>query len=290
MPSEHPPPKGGKAVLVTGCSSGIGRQTAVTLAKRGFVVFATVRKESDAEGLRTLGIPGLVPISSLDLSDLSQISSAAERIVDELARRRMIGLFALVNNAGGGAPAPVELMDLRKFEIELRARVLGSVALVQAFLPSIRRAGGRILWIMTPAIIPTPYVAGIHACDFAVNCVARTLDIELKAWKIPNIMIRCGGIKTPAGLRTTADVDAILRDDPPGRIPLYEKALREWAESMAKFDEKRTEPNAVAEAVAKALAAGRPRRRYSVGYMARAAAFLESLPQAAADWILKRRF
>jgi NAD(P)-dependent dehydrogenase (short-subunit alcohol dehydrogenase family) len=92
----------------------------------------------------------------------------------------MTGLFALINNAGGGSPAPVELMDLETFRIELQARVLGSVAMVQAFLPMIRKGNGRIVWVMTPAIIPTPYVTNIHACDFAVNCIARTLDIEIK--------------------------------------------------------------------------------------------------------------
>jgi NAD(P)-dependent dehydrogenase (short-subunit alcohol dehydrogenase family) len=287
-PTNSPPD--GKAVFITGCSSGIGRQSAITLAKRGFIVFATVRKEVDAENLRSLNLPDLVPICPLDLTDLGHISSAAKRVADELNRRERKGLYALINNAGGGSPAPVELMDLEKFGIELRARLFGSVALVQAFLPLIRQAGGRIVWIMTPAIIPTPYVTSIHACDFAVNCIARTLDIELKTWGIPNIMIKCGGIKTPAGLRTTSDVDAVLKKGPRERVILYENALRKWAKEMAKFDEKRTNPEKVAKVVLKALFAERPKRRYSVGHMAKAAGFLEAMPQSVADWILKKRF
>lgn len=171
-----------KAVLITGCSSGIGRATALQLAIHGFTVFATVRKAADAGSLRALNAPNLVPVCPLDLTNLNDISTAFNTVTDELKRRGMQGLYALINNAGGGSPAPIELMDLDKFQVELQTRVLGSVAMVQAFLPLIRQAHGRIAWIMTPALMPTPYVASIHACDFAVNCIARTLDIELKSW------------------------------------------------------------------------------------------------------------
>ena len=281
---------GGRGVLITGCSSGIGRETAIKLGEHGFTVFATVRKEADAEDLRNLKIPNLVPVCPVDLTNLDHIANAAKVVADELDRRGKKGLYALINNAGGGSPAPVELMELDQFQRELQTRILGSVAMVQAFLPLIRQAGGRIIWVMTPALIPTPYVASIHACDFALNCIARTLDIELKPWRIPNIMIRCGGIRTPAGLRTTSDAEAILQKGPPERVALYEKALRKWGKDMAEFDEKRTEPEKVAEMVFKALIAEDPKRRYSIGHMARAAVFLELVPQSVADWILKMRF
>jgi NAD(P)-dependent dehydrogenase (short-subunit alcohol dehydrogenase family) len=280
----------GEGVLVTGCSSGIGRQIAITLARYGFLVFATVRKEADAENLHHLEIPNLVPVCPLDLTNLGHIADAAQLVADELGRRGKRGLYALVNNAGGGSPAPIELMDLDKFQIELQTRILGTVAMVQAFLPLIRRASGRIVWIMTPALIPTPYVTSIHACDFAANCIARTLDIELKPWGIPNVMIKCGGIRTPAGLRTMADVEALLQTGSRERVLLYEKALRKWAKDMAEFDKKRTEPEKVAETVLKALSTKRPKKRYSVGHMAKAAHFLEVMPQPVADWILKMRF
>ena len=283
---------GGRArcVLVTGCSSGIGREAALALARSGFTVFATVRKEADAETLRGLGLLGLVPVWPVDLADVGQIAQAVEYVREEIARRGGDGLWAVVNNAGGGGPAPVELLEPERFEKELRTRLVGPVALMQGLLPLLRRAGGRIVWIMTPALMPTPYVAGIHACDFAVNCLARTLDIELKRWRIPNIMVRCGGIKTPAGMRTVADVETLLKSGPRDRVALYDAALRKWAEDMAAFDLKRTDASAVADVVVRAVEARRPRRRYSVGHMARAAAFLEALPQSVADRILKSRF
>lgn len=278
----------GEGVLITGCSSGIGRATAIHLAQHGFTVFATVRKEVDAENLRSLNEPNLVPVCPLDLTRLDHIPPVAETVASELERRGK-RLYALINSAGGGGVAPIELLDLDRFRTELQARVLGSVAMVQTFLPMLRAVGGRIVWIVTPATIPTPYVASIHACDFAVNCIVRTLNIELKPWDIPNIMIRCGGIETPAGMRTTAEVEACLRG-PRERVMLYEQALRDWGQEMAEFDRKRTAPEKVAATVLKALAAPKPKRRYAIGYMSGAAALLETLPQPVADWILGMRF
>ncbi len=284
------PKEEGRAVLVTGCSSGIGRALVRHLASNGFMVFATVRKESDEASLRGLMKPNVVPVCPLDLTSLDDVSRAASDVGRDLERRGLPGLFALINNAGGGSVAPVELMDIERFRTELEARVLGSVAMVQAFLPMLRKAGGRILWIVTPATIPTPYVTSIHACDFAVNCIARTLDLELKSQKIPNIMIRCGGIRTEAVAKSDRELGESLKCWPSDRLAFYDDALRKWIKDMAGFDAKRTPAEDVAKVVFKALKAKSPRGRYSVGHMARAAAFLEALPQSWADAILKTRF
>ena len=279
----------GEGVLITGCSSGIGRTTAIALAQHGFTVFATVRKQADAEALRGLHEPNLIPVCPLDLTHLEQIPAVVEVVTSKLEQFGQKGLFAVINNAGGGRVAPIELMNLDQFRVELEARLLGAVAMLQAFLPLIRQGGGRILWVTTPATIPTQYVTSIHACDFAVNCIARTLGIELKAWNIPVSMIRCGGIKTRAGLDTTVEVEALLKEGPRERVALYQPALQAWGKEMAGFDEKRTEPTKVADLILKALAARSPKPRYSTGYMAGPAAFLEALPQPVTDWILKIR-
>ena len=280
-------PGSGKSVLITGCSSGIGRETALYLARGGFTVFASVRKEADREQLRQLQQPNLIPICPLDLTRLSDIPAVVQTIQAELQRLGQPGLFALIHNAGGGGVAPVELMDLEGFHTELQIRVVGSIALVQAFLPLLRQGSGRIVWILTPATIPTPYVTSIHACDFAANCIARTLDIELKPWHIPSIQIRCGGIKTDKGLKTTGEVEKILLHS---KGELYRQQLERWSKEMAEFDQKRTDPEKVAQIVMSTLCARNPRRQYGIGYMSGAAALLESLPQTLTDAILKLRF
>lgn len=77
---------------------------------------------------------------------------------------------------------------------------------------------------------------------------------------------------------------------PRERVALYENVLRKWGQDMAAFDKKRTESLKVAETVFNALSAARPKRRYSLGHMSKAARLLEAIPQSLADWILKKRF
>ncbi|MCA9909257.1 MAG: SDR family NAD(P)-dependent oxidoreductase [Anaerolineae bacterium] len=278
-----------KAVLVTGCSSGIGHATALYLAQQGFTVFATVRKEADAQALRDLGEATLIPVCPLDLARPETITPALDFIREALEQRPSMKLYAIVNNAGGGGVAPIELMDLDRFRIDVQARLVGPLALLQGLLPLIREAHGRILWIATPAIIPIPYVAGIHACDFAVNCLARTLQIELQRWQIPNILIRCGGVKTAAPARGARELEEDFRQWPRERLALYAETLRKEQAELAEFDAKRTEPKVIAEVVHRALLAPKPRRRYQVGYLSGLASALEYLPQPLVDWIMARR-
>ena len=279
----------GRAVLVTGCSSGIGRATAVGLARRGFTVFATVRSARHHEELAALRLPDLIPVSPLDIRRGDHIHGVIELVGKELSRRGASGLFGLVHNTGAGPVSPLELMDLEKLRGELEARLVGALALTQAFLPSLRAAKGRILWIATPALIPIPYVASIHACDFAANCLARTLRIELAPWDIPSIFIRCGGIRTAAPERNSRELAQDMARWPADRRALYEEALRAEERNLAAFDDKRSDPDLVAAKVAAAFNARRPKRVYRVGHLARLAAALEMLPQGMVDRIMLRR-
>jgi NAD(P)-dependent dehydrogenase (short-subunit alcohol dehydrogenase family) len=283
---QHP---NGEGVLITGCSSGIGRAAAVHLARRGFTVFATVRKESDVQSLSKLNEPNLVPTYPLDLNNMEHIPNVVQFVTKQLSQRGKEGLYAIINNAGGGFIAPVELTNLNEFRIELETRLLGPIALPQAFLPMIRKAKGKIVWIVSPALMPIPHISNIHACDFAVNCIARTLQIELKPWKIPNIHIRCGGIKTAAPGKTARQLKESFQQWPRERSELYAQSLKEEQKVLEKFDKKRTEPEEVAKVVFKALCARKPKRRYLVGYMARTAAMVEYLPQSLVDFIMEKR-
>ncbi len=278
----------GKAVFVTGCSSGIGRAIALNLSSSGFTVFATVRREKDWVDLLSLGNSRLIPVYPFDLTNAVHIGQGAAFVRRELESRGC-KLYAVVNNAGGGGIAPLELADQDKLSIELETRIKAPVTILQSFLPLLRESGGRIVWIVTPALIPVPFVSSIHACDFAVNCIARTLQLELAPWKIPNIMIRCGGIRTDAPGRSSRELDESLRAWPEEKAGLYRNSLLRQQEELSGFDKKRTPPERVAEVVRGALMAAHPRRRYSVGHLSKAAAVLDWLPQALVDVIMAFR-
>lgn len=278
----------GECVLVTGCSSGIGRATALYLAEQGFTVFATVRKQADADALNAIELPGLVPICPLDLTIPEQIEQVARTIQAELRTRGKEGLYAIVNNAGGGGIAPIELMDLDAFRTELETRVVGPVALLQHLLPAIRQGRGRLVWIATPALVAIPYVSSIHAPEFAMNCIAHTLQLELRRWDVPNILIKCGGIDTPSPQRSAEEFAAALGQWPPEKVQLYAQAFERLLKRLNRFDAGRTPAEDVAAAIYRALTAPHPRRIYRVGKGSRGLAVIRHLPQAWIDAIMAR--
>ncbi len=279
-----------KAVLVTGSSSGIGHSIALYLAEQGFLVFAGVRKESDAKKLKSLGKSDLIPSYPLDLTDFKDIDNISKFIREQLIDNNVKGLFGIVNVAGGGSIAPIELLDLNNLHREFKTRILGPVGLLQSLLPLIREAEGRILWIATPAIIPSPFLTDIHACDFAVNFLVRTLKIELLKWNTPGILIRCGGIKTSSPERTMNALKEAVKKWPKEKYGLYKDVLNREILELTEFDKKRMEPVEVAKVVYRALTDRKPKRRYRVGYMSGFAAFLELFPQAVVDYILERKY
>ena len=141
--------------MVTGASSGIGEAIALRLADAGFAVFAGVRREEDAERLRSRGVP---PVR-LDVRDAAQVAAAAEEVRGALGPA---GLVALVNNAGVVVPGALEVVPLELFREQLEVNVIGQLAVIQAFLPLLRETGGRIVNIgsidgrvATPLLGPT---------------------------------------------------------------------------------------------------------------------------------------
>ncbi|MEO0108714.1 MAG: hypothetical protein ABIK62_06045, partial [candidate division WOR-3 bacterium] len=124
--------------------------------------------------------------------------------------------------------------------------------------------------------------------DYAVNCIARTLHLELRPWGVPSILIRCGGIETPAAKRVALELARDLAHWPAAQRELYAEALCKLQTQLGSFDRKRTSPGVVAQKVAQALAARRPKRSYLVGHLANWAAFAEMLPQGLVDAVLAR--
>src|SRR5207248_72615 len=120
-----------KNVLVTGASTGIGRACAVALDRRGFHVFAGVRKEADGEALKK-DAPGVDPVI-VDVTDQATIDAAAKQI-DEL--------YGLVNNAGITVAGPVEYLPIDDIRRQFEVNVFGQIAVTQAFLPKIRESRG----------------------------------------------------------------------------------------------------------------------------------------------------
>lgn len=132
----------GRAVLITGASTGIGRATALYLAGRGGRVFAGVRKEEDGSSLERESTGDLTPVI-VDVSDLETITGCFERIAAVVGDR---GLDGLVNNAGITVQGPLEHLSLDDLRWQLEVNVTGQLAVTQVFLPLLRKARGRIVF------------------------------------------------------------------------------------------------------------------------------------------------
>jgi len=281
--------KNNSSIFITGASSGIGSATALYLAKQGYTVLASVRKSADADRLNQQGYHNLKTFCPLDLTKPEQIQTVAHSIKEQIQKNELPPLYSVILVAGGGHIAPIELMNLSDFREELEKRLVGNIALLQELIPLLRLTKGRILWIATPGLFPVPYVADIHAPDYAVNYLARTLNLELHPDGIKNILIRCGGIDTPSPKKAENNIIGQLTHCPKDRLAIYENRLVKLENDLKKFASKRTEPEKVAELIAKVLRANKPKVRYQIGHLSQMGAFFEKLPQSWVDFIMGKR-
>jgi NAD(P)-dependent dehydrogenase (short-subunit alcohol dehydrogenase family) len=127
--------------LVTGASTGIGRACALHLDRLGHRVYAGVRNESDAQGLRERGSGRIVAVF-LDVTDQAKVDAVAKQIAGDAS-----GLDGLVNNAGIIRGDPLEYLPVAEWREQLEVNVIGKAAVTKAVLPLIRSAGGRIVFI-----------------------------------------------------------------------------------------------------------------------------------------------
>ena len=133
MASESP------AVVITGASTGIGRASAIDLAKRGFRVFAGVRRDEDGKRLATEA-PGVTALI-LDVTDQGSIDATASAVREATGGR----LHGLVNNAGIAVSGPLEFLPIDELRRQFEVNVVGQIAVTQSMLSMLRAAGGRIV-------------------------------------------------------------------------------------------------------------------------------------------------
>src|SRR6185437_4178546 len=162
-----------KHTLVTGCSSGIGRSTALRLARDGQHVYAGIRQPADGDRLARSAAGGEITPVILDVTEPGHIAAAAATIDEHTGAA---GLDGLVNNAGYGLACPAELVPLDSFRRQLDVNVTGQLAVTQAMLPALRRARGRIVMVSTIGVRFSPPFAGpLDAAKAAADPGARAL-------------------------------------------------------------------------------------------------------------------
>ncbi len=256
-----------RTVLVTGSSSGIGRATALELDRRGFIVYAGVRKESDAADLAANASPLLTPLI-LDVTKPDQVAEAARQLT---SRHREMGIDALVNVAGVADFGPIETLSIGRLRQIFDVNFFGALAITQAVIPLLRLSRGRIVNVGSVGAHTTiPFGFTICSSKHALESLTSGLRVELAPWGLHVIAVDPSSIATQAASQMVEQVQSLIdttfSDE---QRQHYETNLLSMASSMRENEMAGMPPEGVAAVIARALTASRPKSRYPVGPHAR---------------------
>ena len=248
----------GSPVLITGCSTGIGRATAERLVAAGHTVYATARKVEDIEDLAAKGCKTM----ALDVTDEASMKAAVDAVE---AAEGAVG--SLINNAGYSQSGAIETVDMDAVRRQFETNVFGLIRMTQLVLPGMRKAGrGRIVNISSMGANFTFPGGGIyHATKYAVEAISDALRFEVEAFGVDVVVIQPGAIKTEFDKAAVASLDAHGDDD-----NVYGEFNRHVGQATTDAYEKGPmkllggQPDAVAKVIEKAITAKRPRTRYRV--------------------------
>jgi NADP-dependent 3-hydroxy acid dehydrogenase YdfG len=254
-------------VLLTGCSSGIGEETARRLVGKGWTVYATARRPEQLSELAEAGCRTL----ALDVTDEESMRAAVAAVEAEHGE-----VGALVNNAGYSLSGAVETLAMDEIRREFETNVFGLVRMCQLVLPGMRRAGrGRIVNLSSMGgKLTFPGGGAYHASKYAVEAFSDALRFEVAGFGVRVVVIEPGLIITRFGETAAGSVATGARpaegDDDDAYAHFNAKVgattLSAYEGPMARLG---AGPDAVARVIEKAITAGRPRPRYKVTASAR---------------------
>ena len=248
-----------RVILVTGCSSGIGRAAALALAERGHRVFASARNRNDLAELERHNLAAV----ALDVTDPATIAAAVETVLSRAGR-----IDVLVNNAGYGQYGSVEEVTTDEWRAQFEVNLFGAIAVTQAVLPAMRKQRrGTIVNVSSVAgKVAIPFAAPYCASKHALEAVSDALRVEIAPFGIHVVLVEPGPIETRFGDRARSGVAPMLSRPGPYR-ELY--ALAERAMD-GEFQKGKLPAEEVARVIVDAIESERPRPRYPVGRIARA--------------------
>jgi NAD(P)-dependent dehydrogenase (short-subunit alcohol dehydrogenase family) len=252
-----------KAVLITGCSSGIGRATAERLAGKGWTVYASARRLDSIADLADAGCRTL----TLDVTDAESMRAAVAQV-----EREQGAVGVLINNAGYSQSGPIEQVSMDDVRRQFETNVFGVVALTQLALPQMReQRWGKIVNIGSMGgRLTFPGGGFYHATKHALEAISDALRFEVRGFGIDTILIEPGLIVTDFGNAAVASMKAVSDDGAYGEFNAkLTKLTRETYEGPMRH--LGGGPEAVAKAIEKAISRRRPPARVRVTASARLA-------------------
>lgn len=267
-------------VVVTGASAGIGAATARALAERGFHVLAGVRRDRDALAIRGPGVEPLI----LDITEPDHIRALAERVAADPRRRR---LRAVVNNAAVQANVPIEVFPIDEWRRMFEVNLFGQVAVIQALLPALIPAKGRVVNISSVGGRVAMASYGPYAATkFALEAVSDALRREQAACGVGVVVIEPGAVRTEMLERAIAAAGELVSTMTSEQSVRYGALVHAVNNQAASSTESGVPADAAAKVIVKAVTARRPRTRYPVGREAALIRWLPLLPDRTLDRVL----
>lgn len=262
----------GRTALVTGASSGIGKETVKILLEEGATVYAAARRAEKMADLKAAG----ARVIPLDITQEGSLVSAVNQIAKESG-----SVDILVNNAGYGSYGAVEDVPLEEARRQFDVNIFGLARLTQLVLPGMRKNGyGKIVNISSiGGKIYTPLGAWYHATKHALEGFSDSLRFETAPFGIDVVVVEPGGVATEWG---QIAVDNLRKTSAKG-------AYADLADRAAARTEKMytsgnlSHPSVIAKVIRKAVTVGRPKTRYAAGSMAGFALFMRR-------WLSDRMF
>jgi len=262
-----------KDVVITGVSSGISMETAGLLVSKGYRVFGSVRKQTDADRLQKQMGDRYVPLI-MDVTDADAIQRASEKVGALLGSNRLVGL---VNNAGMVVSGPLLHLRPSEFRRQLEANMVGPLMVTQAFAPLLgtdnTRTGpvGRIVNISsTVAKVVPPFLGAYAASKWGLEGMSEALRRELKLFGIDLVIIEPRAVNTAMYDKGEAEDLSEFKTTP------YWGAIERFRKYVVAEGRKGLPPERLASAVYVALTAAKPKTRYAV------------VPQRLKNWTLPR--
>lgn len=244
-----------KVALVTGSSSGIGRVTALALARKGFLTFASMR---NLDKRKTIESADKLPIRAiqLDVTDDNSIQSAVQSILSSAGR-----IDVLVNNAGYGLTGAFEDISLEELRSQFETNLFGVARVTQAVLPTMRKQkSGRIINISSGAgRFGYPGGSAYVSSKFALEGLSEAMAYELDQFGIKVALVEPGFIKT------NFETGMVLAKKAQNPTSPYLPMMQRMSSVVAKFIENASPPELVADIVVQAATESKPRLRYLAG-------------------------
>lgn len=251
-------------ILITGCSTGMGREAARALLERGHTVYATARRSETLAELAAKGAQTL----ELDVTDPASMRAAVEAV-----EREHGAIGTLINNAGYSQPGPIEMVPVEKARQQYETNVFGLTQMCQFVLPGMRAAGkGRIINVSSMGgRMVLPVGGWYHSTKYAVEALSDALRMEVRPFGIDVVLIEPGVIKTEfdatAGLGTDIDLDS----------PYAELEVTNGRVFASAYGSKAASAEYGSKIYIRAVEAPRPRHRYLNTAGGRAAVYARHL-------------